>query len=280
MKLQVVIVAYNAPAELDCCLSGLRGEIETVVVDNSSSAEIAAIVARHDARYVDPGANLGFAAGVNLALRTTPQTSDVLLLNPDAVIAPDAARRLHSWLREENNARVAAVTPSLHDSGGKPERVWWPFPSPWRMCAEAIGIGSLPSRRHFVIGAVLLLRREALEAVGGFDERFFLYAEEVDWQLRASKLGWRSALCPTVEAEHAGGATSEDSRRRELLFHLAHESYMRKWYGSTGWYLYRVAACAGAAARMLVLRGERRASAARRALLYLRGPSRVAARQV
>ena len=148
----------------------------------------------------------------------------------------------------------------------------WPFPTPARMWAEAFGLGRLPARGRFVVGAALLLAREAIDDVGLFDERFFLYAEETDWQRRARKRGWTSAVCVDAVAEHVGAGTSANPRRRETLFHAAQETYIRKWYGRTGWLLYRVAACLGAAARTLVLTRERRTEAARRALLYLRGP--------
>ena len=93
---------------------------------------------------------------------------------------------------------------------------------------------------------------------------------------RACALGWTSRLDPDVVAVHVGAGTSGDPRKRELLFHAAQETYIRKWFGGSGWFAYRSAACLGAAARTLVLAGERRAEAARRALLYLRGPRRCA----
>ena len=133
------------------------------------------------------------------------------------------------------------------------------------------------ARRTFVIGAVLLLRREAIDDVGGFDERFFLYAEEADWQRRARERGWGSAVCAAVVAEHAGAGTSTNAQRREVLFHAAQETYIRKWYGAAGWWLYRVAACSGAGVRAVALTRERRRDAARRLFLYLRGPCHCAA---
>lgn len=274
-----VVVAYGAPAALQRCLAALAGEVATTVVDNSSSSAVAAVAARCGARYIDAGANRGFAAAVNIALHDTAVVGgDVLLVNPDALVSPQAVRELARRLHGRRQRRIAALAPELHDAAGVPERVAWPFPSPWRMWAEAVGLGRLPARRQFVTGAVLLLRREALDQVGEFDERFFLYAEEADWQLRARKFGWRSVVCADVVAEHEGAGTSSDAGRRELLFHAGQETYIRKWYGAGGWWTYRTAACLGAAARALALRGERRAQAARRALLYLRGPRRAAAK--
>ena len=268
-----VVVAYHAAGPLSRCLDGLERQVPVTVVDNSSSEAVAAVALSRGAAYVDSGANRGFAAGVNIALvRLEAEDTDVLLLNPDAVLAPSAIRELSGFLHRPENRRVAAVAPRLFGPGAEEQRVSWPFPSPARMWAEAFGLGLLPARGRFVVGAALLLAREAIDDVGLFDERFFLYAEETDWQLRARQQGWTSAVCVDAVAEHAGAGTSANPRRRETLFHAAQETYIRKWYGHTGWLLYRVAACLGAAARTLVLTRERRTEAARRALLYLRGP--------
>lgn len=151
------------------------------------------------------------------------------------------------------------------------------IPRPYRMCAEALGLERrLRTHGTFLAGAVLLLRRQAIEEIGVFDERFFLYAEEADWQRRAQQAGWTSVMCADVVAEHIGGGTSSEPHTRELLFHAAQETYIRKWYGSSGWGVYRVAACAGAAVRATVLTSDRRRDAARRMHLYLRGPRRCA----
>jgi GT2 family glycosyltransferase len=145
------------------------------------------------------------------------------------------------------------------------------------MWAEAVGLNRTKARDEFVVGAVVLLRREAVVDVGLFDERFFLYAEETDWQRRAAARNWTSAVCHDAIAEHEGAGASSDLRRRESLFYAAQETYITKWYGRAGWQLYRVAACLGAGLRTIMLTGDRRAEAARRMLLYLRGPGRAVA---
>jgi GT2 family glycosyltransferase len=277
-EVYTVIVAYHGAEALDRCLTELGRPGRVTVVDNSSSTEVRCVTSRHGAKYVDAGANVGFAAGVNLAmrplLRSTP--CDVLLLNPDARLSPDGLDRLARFLYEPAHERVGCVAPRLVDSGGKEQRVTWHFPSPFRMWIEAVGAGRVRAHADFVIGAVLLIRWDALQQVGQFDERFFLYGEETDWQRRAAELGWRAALFPDVVAEHDGAGSSEDPDRRELLFHAAQETFIRKWYGRRGWLAYRAAACAGATARAVTLSGERRAEAARRARLYARGPRRSA----
>jgi GT2 family glycosyltransferase len=271
---RIVVVAYGAPADLQECLAELNTGNDVIVVDNSCSGDVRAVAEVYGAQYVDAGSNVGFAAGVNIALALLHGEHDVLLLNPDARISRSQVQQLWSYMHRPGKERVGAVAPVLVNGEDSPERVEWPFPSPARAWVEAVGLGRLPSSRTFMIGAVLLLRREALQDVGGFDERFFLYAEETDWQRRARDAGWESELCTDVSAEHAGAGTSDDPVRREILFHAGQETYIRKWYGSVGWFGYRLAACAGSAVRSVVLPRERRIAAARRTLLYVRGPRR------
>jgi len=270
---EVVVVAYGAVDLLADALAPLSG-LPVTVVDNSSQAAVAELCAASGFRYIDPGANRGFAAGVNIALadRLRPD-ADVLLLNPDARIDPAGIAQLQQALRCE--PRLASVGPAQVDADGRPARVEWPFPSPARAWLEALGLGRLRSGAHFVVGSVLLLRAEALAAVGGLDEQFFLYAEETDWAFRAHRLGWRHAVVPAVSAVHAGGGTSTDPRRREAHFAASHERYMRKHFGAAGWQITRAACWVGATLRAAVLTGDRRTAARRRAALYRIGPVRV-----
>jgi GT2 family glycosyltransferase len=154
--------------------------------------------------------------------------------------------------------------------------VTWPFPTPARTWLEAVGLARLNAADDFVIGSVLLLRGTALDHVGGFDEGYFLYAEETDWARRASDLGWRHAEVPTAAAVHVGAATSTDAFVRETRFHASLERYLRKHHGATGWGVARAGQVVGSALRAAVLRGEGRALARGRVRLYLRGPERFA----
>ncbi|MGN7704249.1 glycosyltransferase [Cellulosimicrobium sp. 22601] len=273
---EVVVVAYGSPAMVRDALAPLAGKYPITVVDNSSLPEIREITELAGGRYLDPGRNGGFAAGVNHALahRQVPG-ADVLLLNPDAVVTSEDVQALHRALHADPG--IASVGPEQVDDDGTRARVVWPFPSPAATWTEAVGLARLrrtPAERSFVIGSVLLLRAAALDDVGGFDERFFLYAEETDWAYRAVRAGWRHAVVPEAHALHLGGATSSDPSRRETHFHASQERYLRKHHGRAGWALARAGAVVGAAARSVALRGDGRASARRRLRLYLAGPVR------
>nr|WP_274636873.1 glycosyltransferase [Microbacterium bovistercoris] len=275
---EVLVVAYGPPDDLDDCLGALRGGIPITVVDNSSLAATREVADRHGARYVDAGGNRGFAGGVNLGLQALAEAGladrDVLLLNPDARIGPGAVRVMHEALRHDG--RVAAVGATQAEPGsGANVRVWWPFPTPWGAWIEALGLGALHRRRDFAIGSALLLNADAVTQLGGLDERFFLYAEETDWQYRARRHGWEIRVAK-VDATHVGAGTGGDPSVREGHFYASGELYLRKHYGGFGWQVGRAANIAGAGVRGILLPGERGAAARRRFRLFLRGP--VAAR--
>lgn len=273
---EVIVVAYGTPDLLRQALAPVRS-LPVTVVDNSSLPEIAALCDELGVRYLDPGRNGGFAAGVNIALgdRLVPG-ADVLLLNPDAVVSERDVSELHAALRRRDD--LASVGPAQLDRAGGQARVSWPFPSPRRAWLEALGLARFGRGPEFVIGSVLLLRAEALEQVGAFDERFFLYAEETDWAYRAHRLGWHHLVVPEVVATHLGGATSSDPSRRDAHFHASQERFLRKHFGAIGWLSARVAIWLGAMARAAVHPGERGREARRRAAIYRLGPVHVESR--
>ncbi|QAY69027.1 glycosyltransferase [Xylanimonas protaetiae] len=270
---EVVLVAYGSPELVRTALEPLVGKLPLTIVDNSSLPAVREAAELAGARYLDPGSNGGFAAGVNHALahRQTPG-SDVLLLNPDARITAEGVLALQEALHAD--PRTASVGPRQVDDAGAAARVGWPFPSPGRAWAEAAGLGRLPTRgdRSFVIGSVLLLRAEALADVGGFDERFFLYSEETDWAYRAHRRAWRHRVVDQVLAHHTGAATSADPVRREAHFHASQEKYYRKHFGVAGWTAARLAVIAGAGVRAVVRTGAARTAELDRLRLYVRGP--------
>jgi GT2 family glycosyltransferase len=267
-----VVVAYGPEQQLADCLKTVGRDLAIVVIDNGRSDEARRICAEAGASYFRPETNIGFAAAVNTAVREhRVLESDILLLNPDARLT---TRNLSVMCHElHRTADLAAVSPRLINSDGSDQKVLWPIPSPGTALAAVIGAADQVSRNQFVSGAVLLLRGAALDSIGLFDERFFLYAEETDWQLRATRSGWRVAVISEATAVHLGGGTSSDPRRREILFNASGEIFARKWYGTVGWQVVRLAAILAATRRLITSRDRDSRAVQRRSIGdYLRGP--------
>jgi GT2 family glycosyltransferase len=199
---------------------------------------------------------------------------DVLLLNPDARIDTVGVQSLQAALHAAGTRR-AAVGPRLVGFEGAPQRASWPMPSPAQVWFDAVGLSRLWRGRRFVVGAVLLLNGATLTALGGLDERYFLYAEEADWQLRAQRAGWTVAVVDEVLARHVGAASTSDSVVREQLFHHSAELFGRRWYGRLGWLVIRAGSLVAAARRSVAGPRERRELNRRTFALYVRGPAGV-----
>ncbi|GAA4720016.1 hypothetical protein GCM10023216_05950 [Isoptericola chiayiensis] len=277
---EALVVAYGSPELLRRALAPITGKLPITVVDNSSDPQVREITKLAGGRYLDPGRNGGFAAGVNHGLANLQHPGrDVLLLNPDAAISPDGVRALQDALH--STPRTASVGPAQVDPAGAAARVEWPFPHPWSAWSEALGIDVLRRavglaahggrRATYVVGSVLLLHPDAIDDVGAFDEEFFLYSEETDWAYRAHQRGWSHRLITDVVALHVGGATSSDSLQRERWVRASQERYWRKHYGTTGWHVARAGGAVGASIRAMAPGSDRRAAARRRLGLLVHG---------
>jgi GT2 family glycosyltransferase len=272
----IVIVAYGSEDHLESCLNTIGPELPVVVIDNGGSDRALGICKSNGATYVRPNTNIGFAAAVNVGLtgHREPGT-DVLLLNPDALLRNTDLRKMHEELHRTHD--LAAVGPRLFNPYGEAQKELWPIPSPWSAMSEVIGATNSFTHRRFVNGAVLLLRGAAIDALGVFDERFFLYAEEADWQLRALRAGWRVGVVSQATATHLSGGTSADPVRRQILFHASAELFARKWYGPVGWQLFRATSLLAAIRRLAFAKDDDTRLTQRRTITqYWRGPVRCA----
>jgi GT2 family glycosyltransferase len=268
----VVVVAYRCDDQLAGCLSALEDAASVLVVDNDAAESTHAITSSNGARYLASPGNIGFAAAVNLGLDAAwDGDGDVLLLNPDARVSGSEIVTLQDALHEPGR-RVAATGPRLVGADGSPQRAAWPLPSPGQVWFDALGLTRLWRGRKFLVGAVLMLNGAALAEIGHLDERYFLYAEEADWQLRALRAGWTVQVVDAVEAIHVGGASSGDGILRNQLFHASGEAFARRWYGGLGWWLMRIGSLVASGRRSILGSAEGRRLNRRTFLLYLRGP--------
>jgi N-acetylglucosaminyl-diphospho-decaprenol L-rhamnosyltransferase len=294
-RVDVVVVSYNSAETLHACLEPLLGrpEIAVTVVDNASTDGSLDAIAGLPVRAIEAGRNGGFAFGCNLGMAAGSAPS-VLFLNPDARIEPRDVDRLLAILDAEPD--VALVGPRLIDGEGEliPSiRRWQRASSIWAQAlflhrlfpraGWANEINRLPQAYdhvaypEWISGACMLGRRPALEAVGGFDESFFLYCEDMDLCARLVAAGRRVRYEPSATVQHIGGhsaprcgllAVLADSRIR---FARKHSS--RRWAA-----LQRAGIAVDAATHSLV--GLRRPGYARghaAALAVAAGPRTVSA---
>jgi N-acetylglucosaminyl-diphospho-decaprenol L-rhamnosyltransferase len=250
-----VVVNYESGGLLAECVATLRadrsgGEAEIVVVDNGSTDGSLAELRRRfpDIAVVEPGRNLGYAAAANRGIAAT-RAPVVAVCNPDLPQRPGTAAALLGRLGAEPG--LGAVGPAIRDARG--ER--YPSARSVPRLRDAVGHGLLglvwpgnrftrryrqldadPTRSRavdWVSGAAIWLRRRALDTVGGWDERYFMYVEDVDlcWRLRAR--GWGVAYEPAGEVTHVQGASTDRHPYRMLVEH--HRSLLRfahgRWHG-------------------------------------------------
>ncbi len=264
-QVDVGIVTYNTR---DLSVRALRRLLDTdqgceltvYVRDNGSEDGTAEAV--RDAvpeTHVDAGSdNLGFAAGVNLLMKRS-SAPWFLALNSDAWPEPGAiAALVDAALR---HPEAAAVAPRLERPDGTLEHSTHPFPSLRVACLLATGAHRLipaPRREElclegawshdrarlvdWAVGAALLMRREAILDVGGFDERYFMYTEDLEWCWRARERGWGIWFEPAAVVRHVGNASGEaayGSTRTSAYLHNTHRFYVQE-HGSAAASAYRI----------------------------------------
>jgi N-acetylglucosaminyl-diphospho-decaprenol L-rhamnosyltransferase len=244
----VVVVAYNSRETLRSCVEPLADLpwVNTTVVDNACPERSWQTVADLGVRVVHSARNGGFASGCNLG--TADGTAAfVLLLNPDARLDPESLERLVAALEEK--PELGAVGPRIVEADG--ELVWSQrrFPRLRSSFAQALFLQRLapratwtdevirdesayaqPNTPDWLSGACLLLRREALESLGGLDETFFLYSEETDLFRRMRNAGLCAGYVPAAAAFHAGGASAPRSTTRGIEAR-SRVLYARKHHG-------------------------------------------------
>jgi N-acetylglucosaminyl-diphospho-decaprenol L-rhamnosyltransferase len=281
--LSVSIVNTNSRELLLACLETLpRGRAEVVVLDNASEDGSADAVRERfpDVRVIAQTHRAGFGANHNTVIRAT-EGRYVYVLNEDTTAEDWAFDRLVAYL--DAHPRVAAVGPRLVYPDGSLQDSAWRFPTPLVSTLGLLTVGKVgvkqsggdgPRVVDWVMGAALVLRREALDEVGLFDEEFFLYSEEVDLQFRLREAGWDVHYFPEATVVHHESQFSAEipERRINEMWRSRHH-YWRKHHGGVGARVAALATGGQYAVRAAVAPLARRSS--RRMLLHARDSWRV-----
>jgi GT2 family glycosyltransferase len=219
----VVVVTWNAADHLERCLESVSGH-ETVVVDNGSTdGTVSLLRERFPGVRVIEQDNKGMGGGNNAGILAATGRY-ILLLNSDAWVIDDAVEKLAAFADAHPSAAV--VGPRLRNPDGSIQRSVRGDPTLWRLATEYLFLRKLgprtqvlnafygagfahdePRRVESLYGAALLVRREAIDEVGLFDESFFMFSEETDWLYRFRRAGWEVWFTPDAEVVHLGGAS-------------------------------------------------------------------------
>jgi N-acetylglucosaminyl-diphospho-decaprenol L-rhamnosyltransferase len=285
----VIVVTFNALPWVERALESVRGR-EAIVVDNGSTDGTVELVREQfpDVRVIQ-GENKGFGGGSNLGMRAA--TGDwFLLLNSDAWATEGALERLVAFGEAHNEAAV--VGPRLRFPDGRLQRSVRGFPTVWRLATEYLFLRKLaprtralnafygngfdyerPLEAEFLMGSVLLVRREAADTVGLFDEDFFMFSEETDWCYRFRQAGWKILFTPDAEFVHVGGASTRQNWNPMFQEQVrGHLRFLAKHRGAREAERARKLLAASLSLRGLLFRGDRGRTYATTAR-WLRGSS-------
>jgi N-acetylglucosaminyl-diphospho-decaprenol L-rhamnosyltransferase len=281
-ELGIVVVTHNSAEvvgdlldSLPPALAGLSADV--VVVDNGSTDGTCDLLERRTDCTLVRERNRGYSAGLNRGMRAVACDGPVLLLNPDVRMHPGSIPPLVAALTRPG---TGVVVPRLVDDTGRLAHSLRREPTLARAAglgrtgrpalSEAVVEGAAyesPGVADWATGAVMLLSRECYDAVGGWDESFFLYSEETDYCLRARDLGWSTRYEPAATAVHIG-AQSGQSPRIHAMQIVNRVRLFRRRHGQAASALYLLLAVASEAS--WALRGNRRSPAAIKALLVPR----------
>lgn len=265
-----VVVTYNSAAVLPGLLDSLPAafdgvpEWRVVVVDNASSDETVHVLAGAGARTIHAGRNAGYSAAINLAAAEIPPHDHLLVLNPDVRLGPGSVARLLAAL----GPGVGIVVPRLRTPEGACHLSLRREPTLRRALGEAI-LGGARAGRHpewgevvadprryasagsadWATGAVFLISAQCRQAVGPWDESFFLYSEETDYAVRARDLGFALRYEPAARAVHIGGEGHRSPYLWALLCRNRVRFYRRR-HGRVPTLAYRAAVALGEALRV------------------------------
>jgi N-acetylglucosaminyl-diphospho-decaprenol L-rhamnosyltransferase len=253
VDLSIIIVNWNTCDLLAKCLDSIFQTVRTsayeiIVVDNGSTdGSVDMAHARFPSvRLIENQQNVGFTQANNQAL-TASRGRYVLLLNSDTEAQPGALDAMVRFMDAHPAAGAAGA--HLLNPDGSFQASYTGFPTLWREFLILSGLGRAflrsnypsygpevekgPQRIDYPEGACLLVRREVVEQVGGLDEGFFMYAEEVDWCYRMKQAGWEVWYLPEVQIVHHGGGSSRRRKTRmEAELYRSRIRFFHKHYGA------------------------------------------------
>lgn len=263
IDLSIIIVSWNVADLLAACIDSIyvgledegpkrldKSRVEVIVVDSGSTDGTVTMLRERfqQVHFIPLDENLGFTRANNIGLAQA-KGRHLFLLNPDTLILKDALARLVAFM--DANPNVGMCGPHTLNSDGTTQSTRRRFPNFWIGLFESTWLQPYAPKRlldyyyyvngngvhetldvDWVQGSALVVRREVYEQLGGFDEGFVMFSEELDWCRRARDAGWRIVYLGSAEIIHHGGkSTQQVVARTHILFQQSKLRYFRKYHG-------------------------------------------------
>ncbi len=236
----IIIVNWNAGEQLYHCVNSVLKysaglDIEIIVVDNGStdnSLELISGLPKTTLKQM--GQNLGFAKACNIGAKKS-EGDFILFLNPDMIVFEDTFINLFNYIYKHDKPNIGIYGIQLLDENGNIQKTCARFPSLWNLIVRTVGLDTINSKvfksyrmddwDHSktkevdqVIGAFFLVKKDLFKKLNGFDERFFVYFEELEFSKRAHDLGFKTVYITESKAYHKGGGTSQKVKGKRLFY--------------------------------------------------------------
>ncbi|MEP7293076.1 MAG: glycosyltransferase family 2 protein [Chloroflexota bacterium] len=253
--LSIIIVSWNVADLLAACLDSIFAGLgslhaEVIVVDSDSTDHTISLLRQKfpQVKLIEQAENIGYTRANNLGMAQS-SGRHLLLLNPDTEIIGDALPCMIAYL--DANPQVGILGPYTHNSDGSFQSSRRRFPTPATAFFESTWLQPFAPKRllnrfyvndappdqtldvDWVQGSALMARRTVYEQIGGLDEGYVMYSEELDWCRRAKNAGWRVVFLADAHVTHHGGRSSDQVvARRQIWFQQSKLRYFRKYHGA------------------------------------------------
>ncbi len=250
--ISIIIVSWNVKDMLQDCLTSLVSEelkIETLVVDADSADGTPEMIRSRfpQITLIEPNFNTGFSKGNNIGIEQA-RGRYLFMLNPDTRVVAGSLRKMFNFM--EAHPEVGVLGPQLLNPDSSVQSSRRRFPTFWTAIFESTWLQPVAPKKildHFYVndaddgdtievdwvdGAAMFARKDTLDQVGGLDEGYFMYSEEMDWQRRVRDAGWEIVYYPEAQVYHHRGASSDQvSTKRHIYFQNSKIRYFRKHHG-------------------------------------------------